>query len=94
MQIAEEHKAYAQGKDEEVKVLEKSIEELENTVCTLESQVSCVSSFLVLINHSIFFVIILKVYSFSTLILPISPNFLRWTLSRKKQSGKECSEKN
>jgi kinesin family protein 15 len=74
LQIAEEHKAYAEGKDEEVKVLEKSIEVLENTVCTLESEVSCAASFIeVLINHSILFVIILNVYSFSTLILAISP---------------------
>jgi len=74
LQIAEEHKAYAEGKDEEVKVLERSIEVLENTVCTLESEVSCAAFFIqVSINHSILFVIILNVYSFSTLILVISP---------------------
>lgn len=46
LQIAEEHKAYAEGKDEEVKVLERSIEELENTVCALESKVSCTAFFI------------------------------------------------
>ena len=42
LQIAEDHKAYAEGKDEKVKVLERSIEELENIVCVLESKVTCV----------------------------------------------------
>jgi hypothetical protein len=41
LQIAEDHKAYAEGKDEKVKVLERSIEELENIVCVLESKVTC-----------------------------------------------------
>jgi kinesin family protein 15 len=46
LQIAEEQKAYAEGKDEEVKLLERSIEELENTVCALESKVSCATFYL------------------------------------------------
>jgi hypothetical protein len=54
LQIAEEQKAYAEGKDEEVKLLEKSIEELENTVCALESKVSCATFFLMLRNHLLY----------------------------------------
>ncbi|RLN28527.1 hypothetical protein C2845_PM05G03160 [Panicum miliaceum] len=37
-EIAEQRKAYAKEKDEEVKLLERSIEDLEITVCTLEKQ--------------------------------------------------------
>ena len=40
MQIAEQMKAYAEEKNEEVKLLERSIEDLEITVCTLEKKVS------------------------------------------------------
>ncbi|PAN21620.1 hypothetical protein PAHAL_3G480400 [Panicum hallii] len=37
-EIAEQRKAYAEEKDEEVKLLERSIEDLEITVCTLEKK--------------------------------------------------------
>lgn len=39
IQIAEERKSYAQVKEEEVKLLERSIEELECTVNALQEQV-------------------------------------------------------
>ena len=45
LQIADERKTYAAEKDEEVKLLERSIEELESTIFALENQVSCLLLF-------------------------------------------------
>jgi kinesin family protein 15 len=47
LQIADERRTYAEEKDEEVKLLERSIEELESTICALETQVSVYLYFIV-----------------------------------------------
>ncbi|KAM0886045.1 hypothetical protein ACQ4PT_029952 [Festuca glaucescens] len=39
-QVADEMKAYAEEKDEEVKLLERSVDDLESTVCALEEQLA------------------------------------------------------
>jgi hypothetical protein len=45
LQIADERKTHAEQKDEEVKLLESSIEELESTIFALENQVTCLHIF-------------------------------------------------
>jgi len=39
--VAETRKIYAEDKEEEVKLLERSVEELESTINVLENKVSC-----------------------------------------------------
>lgn len=50
-------KIYAEDKNEEVKLLERSIEDLEITVCSLENEVSSSAAgiLLVLTNHLFLF---------------------------------------
>lgn len=60
--MAEEKKVYAEEKDEEVKVLERSVVELESTIRALEKKVSYGISFiLMLIFHCYFSIIILVI---------------------------------
>ena len=42
LQIADERKTYAEKKDEEVKLLERSVDDLGSDVCALENLVRCV----------------------------------------------------
>jgi hypothetical protein len=44
--------AYAEEKEKEVKLLERSIEDLEITVCELENKVSCATSILLVFTCS------------------------------------------
>jgi kinesin family member 15 len=74
LQIAEERKVYSEEKDEEVKLLERSIEELESTVCALENKVSHGSSSFVLIIYYVYSNHNNNCYkAFSMLILTVSP---------------------
>ena len=82
--MAESSKVYAEDKEVEVKLLERSVEELECTVNALENKVSF--EFILIQYHS--FQITLFMFTISCKILSI-----RLILLREKLNDKDCREK-
>ena len=51
MQESESSKLYAEQKEEEVKILERSVDELEGTINVLENKVSCMRNSLIIYGN-------------------------------------------
>lgn len=80
MQIAETQKVHAEEKEEEVRLLERSIEELECTINVLEQKVSL----LIKLYTKTYFAMIYNIN-----MIPL----LRLILSKEKLRGSDCRER-
>lgn len=90
--MAETSRLHAEEKDEEVKLYEKSVEELEFIVNALESQVRIKR--LLLFQHFLFGNFTVYITSFGVIMMVLICCMLRLTWSKERLKGNDCNERN